>query len=131
MELKDAALDFMINAKETTIRLYDHVSNQTVVEITLTPEGLSQAMSRLSMTKCKAIVNEYSFSKLNKKMENKYLEFEINKDLRRGDEQELHALAQSNCPDGWTPDKYYGSQNSFFTKEGKTYARAVIRRWID
>lgn len=35
------------------------------------------------------------------------------------------------CPDGWTPDLYFGSQNSFFRENGKEYARVTIRRWIE
>jgi hypothetical protein len=29
----------------------------------------------------------------------------------------------------WLPENTYGSQDSFFSKEGKYFARTVIRRW--
>ena len=32
--------------------------------------------------------------------------------------------------DGWIADGYFHSQNSFFEKDKKKYARDVIRRWI-
>lgn len=30
----------------------------------------------------------------------------------------------------WVSDNYFQSQDSFFSKDGKNYARAVIRRWV-
>lgn len=32
--------------------------------------------------------------------------------------------------EGWTVDKYFGSKDSFFTKDGKLYAQTFIRRWV-
>lgn len=30
----------------------------------------------------------------------------------------------------WIPDAYFSSRNSYYSKNGKTYARTIIRRWI-
>lgn len=34
------------------------------------------------------------------------------------------------CSDGWTPDLYFGSQDSFFKKDGHEWARTFIRRYV-
>ena len=34
-------------------------------------------------------------------------------------------------PDGWTTSSYFGSKESFFTEDGKDYARTTISRWVD
>lgn len=38
--------------------------------------------------------------------------------------------AAAACPEGWTPSLYFGSQNSFFTKDGDKYARTTIYRFV-
>lgn len=40
-------------------------------------------------------------------------------------------IADRVCPDGWIADHYFNSQNSFYYKDGQTWARTTIRRWVD
>lgn len=132
MELIDARIDFFINGDRTEIVIHDAVSSLRILEITLTPVQLSQAMGRLSMTKCAVFVNEYSLDKLNRKLEVSQHEFEI-PDFgydKRNKKKDVFELAVKSCPDGWQPDNYFESQGSFFTKDNKQYARCTIRRWI-
>ena len=49
---------------------------------------------------------------------------------KKSNQLELQKIAQSHLSDGWIADAYFGSQNSFFKKDGKQYARATIRRWL-
>mgnify|MGYP001806871344 CR=1 FL=1 len=38
--------------------------------------------------------------------------------------------AKRVCPEGWEPDTYFGSQDSFFTRDGEVWAGTIIRRWV-
>lgn len=45
--------------------------------------------------------------------------------------QEFQDLLDKACPDGWTPDRCFNNQDSFFSdNEGKYYAKTTIRRWV-
>ena len=133
MKLEKASITFLVSTERTTIEIKDHKSGQTFLKITLTPEQLSMALSRLSYTPCEAEV--YNIDKLGKTLFNESFEFEIPKELRSSSKAKelselcLASLAEHGMSD-WTPDIYFSSQNSFFNRDGKEYARAVIRRWL-
>lgn len=68
-------------------------------------------------------------------MENKTIDFKISKELYyQKNSEELKKLAIRACPDGWEPDLYFNSKDSFFTAPGTVediyYASCVIRRWV-
>lgn len=131
MTLKEVGITFLVGREETTIELYDKIAGIIFARITLTPEQLSMALSRLASTPCKAEV--FSTDKLNKKLEVSNYEFELPADFHAYSEKErlLQNLAIANCPKGWIPDKYFSSQNSFFNKGEKRYARDNMRRWVE
>lgn len=125
----NAQITILINRDYTTIELFDKDASTTIVEIKLTPEQLSSALSRLSHTDCKAEL--HNIERAGKKHECKSFEFEISKSLRGSQHaEELSNLAQSHLSDGWLAESYFASQNSFFERDGKQYARCTIRRWI-
>lgn len=130
MKLKDARVTILINKDETTIEVDDAISNTKFLIIKLTPEQLCSALSRLSHVECEAEVS--GLEKLGKTHENKYFEFEIPDSLRSSSkENELWEIAVNLLKSTeWKPDKYFASQNSFFRKDGKQYARCTIRRWV-
>lgn len=42
-----------------------------------------------------------------------------------------HEEAKKHTPEGWEASTYFGSQDSFFRKDGAEYARTNIYRWVD
>jgi len=34
------------------------------------------------------------------------------------------------CPEGWVPDNYFGSQDSFWQDDGVLWAKCIIRCWV-
>ena len=127
MKLK-GRISILINRDETTIEIKDESANVRFVKVKLTPEQLSAALSRQISIECELEVKE--LEKVGKVHENKTFEFEIPETLpTRGNQLELQKIAQSQLSDGWIADAYFGSQNSFFKKDGKQYARVTIRRW--
>jgi hypothetical protein len=130
MKITSAQITILIGRDETTIELHDKTSGRQILEIKLTPAQLSSALSRLSHTPCEASV--YNLDKINKRQEIDMLEFEIIDDFgRQRDLEYLTDLAEKACPEGWEFDQYFQSQDSFFGKNGKRYARTTIRRWIE
>ena len=136
MKLQDGAISFLVNPGRTTIEIHDRVSGVMFAEIRLTDEQVVQMMSRLSFTDCD--ISVFGLDKIGKKMESASFEFELPDGFQRskgGEDNNLnrvcwYALRASEFS-LWEPQLYFGSQNSFFSKDGKQYARTVVRRWVE
>lgn len=129
MKIK-GAVTFLINRENSEIEISDDSANVMFCKIKITPEQLSAMLSRQGYVKCDIEVAE--LEKVGKQHECKSYEFEIT-DIERGDEEKLwlaaiRSLGVDDLHD-WMPDKYFRSQNTFFKKDGKEYARCTIRRW--
>lgn len=134
MKLENAKISILIGAESTTIEIKDSTSATTFVKVKLTPEQLSEALSRTMYTQCEAEV--FGLDKIGKVHENKKFEFEIPKEISGSknssalNQKALKALKAVGM-DEWVPDRNYSSQDSFFTNGDKRFARVVIRRWIE
>lgn len=111
------------------IEICDSASSTARVTATLTPEQVVKALSRVAHTPC--AISWSGLDVVGKKMEIKKYEFEL-EDQSRGDQVEnaLSQIGRMTLPDGWVPDNYMGSQDSFFQRDGKTWGRVTIRRWV-
>ena len=129
MKLTDGRIAIMVGKEHTTIEVIDNTSSTTFVKITLTPEQLSSALARIYSTDCQ--ISVFGLDRVGKKMEHKSHEFEIPKDLPYiGRDEILKEIIKETLPEGWVSDNYFNSQNTFFEKDGKKYARETIRRWV-
>ncbi len=125
----EGRISMLVNREETTIKIKDDKANVTLAVVSLTPEQLSMILSRQVDVECEIEVG--NLSKIGKTHECKSFEFEIPSEIRgRKSDSELQEIAQSQLSDGWVADGYFGSQNSFFAKDGKQYARCTIRHWV-
>lgn len=121
----------------TTIELLDNASFRPFAIVKLDSERLVRALGGLGHCPCDIEVR--NLEKIGKTHENKHFEFEIPKDFKsnRHDtgsskEDELHKIVTGILDaqgEGWVADNNYSSQNTYFTKGNKNYARVVIRRW--
>lgn len=122
----------LIGAESTTIELIDMNANTVFVQVTLTPEQLSQMLSRLSHTHCE--IEVMGLDKVGKTHENEQFEFEIDRNISSSTYSViLQKIAQEILDiegGGWIADVYFSSQNSFFTFNDKNYARCTKRRYI-
>lgn len=93
----------------------------------LSLENFAKCIMGLAQVDCK--INKTNLENFGKKMEHKTLEFKI---PCSGSKQKENAIKKVSeiCPDGWEPDNYFNSQDSFFTKDGECFARCTIRRWV-
>jgi uncharacterized membrane protein len=114
------------------ITISDKDASLDIIELNLTREQFINAtMNRLSNTEVSSSV-AYGIENIGKKLEMDTLVFEIPKGLLRLEsvDKTLQKLALKSTPEGWYPDMNFNSQNSFFGKDGKHYARTIIRRWV-
>ena len=129
MKIENAKITMLVNREYTEIEIYDADANTTLATVKLTPEQLSMILSRQGYVECEC--NTGDLKMIGKKHENKYFEFEIA--YTKSKEDLILACNEALLQQGmheWESDNYYNSQNSFFSKDGKNYARTVIRRWI-
>jgi hypothetical protein len=109
------------------IKIRDKKSNVVFVEMELTREQfVNAAMNRLAECDVK-YATVRSLNAVGKEMVQQPFTFEI---PDANDEACAIVIAKASCPEGWVPDLYFRSQTSFFNKDGKHYARTMIRRWI-
>ena len=132
MKLEKASIKLLVGRDGTTIEIRDEKSGAMFCELQLTNDQLASALSRMGHTPCEASV--YGLDKLNKQQEVDTFEFEAFKGARSSDADTLVEMAKSALYSAdmseWKPDSYFSSQNSFFEKDGKRFARVTIRRWI-
>lgn len=111
------------------VSIRDRISSQEVVEIELTLEDFALALTGRAHTQGDA--RWRGLDRVGKRMEMEKWEFELPASVDFTNEKEAaRAIATSTCKSGWTPDTYFNSQNSFFTLDGKRWARTTIRRWV-
>ncbi len=120
------AISFLPSQEGTTIIIRDNASRVNFLEITLTNDELASMMSRLANTPCEIKVK--GIDVVGKEMEHKMFEFQCNEKENAHWIVEM-ALERDGLKD-WVADKGFQSQNSFFQRDGKNFARTIIRRWV-
>ena len=112
-----------------SIQICDDRAGIEFVEATLTLEQYALAISGQGYVPCEVEVQ--GLENVGKRLETDELEFRLGCSEYGGRRKEVAAQqAAERCPAGWTPDLYFGSQSSFFRKDGETWARCTIRRWV-
>lgn len=111
------------------ITITDKDSSTAFLQMVMTREQFINAtMNRLAQTEVGSAFIE-NIERVGKHLELDTLVVEIPK---HGDTASAGKIAQEQCPEGWVPDLYFQSQNSFFTGDDrKNYARTTIRRWVE
>ena len=114
------------------ISIVDEDAAVEFVEAELTLEQYALAITGLGRVECDVEVR--GLDKVGKRMELDTLIFPLKiADDDYGTGRKAHATkrAKEACPAGWVPDCYFNSQGSFFQRDGETWARCSIRRWVD
>ena len=116
-----------------TIDIEDFDAMAMVVEVRLTEEQFVKLLAKnMGHVRCELLMDERNFARFGKKMICKKFEFPVPKNTyRAGRSAKIKQLADENLPEGWFCDYSFGSQDSFFDKDGQSYARTIIRKWVD
>lgn len=128
-KLNDGKISILVNPNIVTIEILDSDSSTTFVKVELTPEQFATALSRQMNVECN--ISVMGLDRIGKKMIHKVHEFEIPNNIPYNKrKEELSEIIKETLPEGWVSDNYFASQNTFFEKDGKKYARTTIRQWI-
>jgi len=117
------------NCDYISISLVDEDSRIQFVDVEIKYSDFAQLITGLSYVPCE--VECRGLENIGKKKVVKSFEFMIsdNNDWSNQKEKAIE-LADKVCPEGWKISKYFGSQDSFFTKDGQRWARTHIMKWV-
>ena len=126
----DLKLTILCDRNEVRIEIEDKASSLRIAEITVQPKDFTAMLGRLACVPAQGSV--LISDDIGKTMEVDEIAFPIDYSgySHEVKKEAAEKSAVQHCPKGWQPDLYFGSQNSFFVKDGQQYARAVIRRWV-
>lgn len=111
-----------------TVKDVDAVTRFLSVEVDY--DKFTEMLTGASETECEFDVEE--LSRVGKKRETQKIEFKMVKEHSGLSRKEIaRQLVDVICPDGWAASNSFGSQDSFFRKDGEEYARTTITRWVD
>lgn len=110
------------------IRIRDDLSCEEFVTAKLSLATFATAITGLARAECK--IELHGLDRVGKKHEWRSLEFPMPKCDYKDRKSVAIVASQDYIPEGWTSDNYYGSQESFFRKDGVDMARVTIRRWV-
>lgn len=129
----DGRVTILVSSEGATIELHDADSGITFVKVKMTSEQFCGAIGRLAYSKCLEIhIPDLGISEIGKKLETDSFSFELPESWGiEADIKKLLEIARAKIPVGWITNDTFQSQNSFFTKDGKRYARCMIKRWVD
>jgi hypothetical protein len=111
---------------EVRLRDDDAATEFVVAKVSLA--DFASALTGCSHVGCELDVR--GLERVGKKMELDTLEFQMPNDGYSNRKETACAAVKSFCPIDWTPDMGFNSQGSFFTRDGKLWARTTIRRWV-
>ena len=112
------------------IDIIDDKAGVQFLEIELKADDFVAAIGGRGFCPCTLTIR--GLDKVGKVHENTNFEFEIPQAYGwNRNKEELVKLARAMCPEGWQPDTNFNSQGSFFNKGGKSFARTIIRRYVD
>lgn len=116
------------NYKKIHIEISDEVSRIRFCDVIMDLDAFADALTGLGFCKCDIDVR--GLEHLGKRKERKQLTLKMpDVGWKERDKTAFNILSQ-NCPDGWTPVNYFGSQGSFFFKDGELYVVGTVERWV-
>jgi hypothetical protein len=99
------------------------------LDIEIALDDFAECLTGLSFVKCD--INVRGAEKIGKRIESDELIFEMPSRVKYSERNQVAAeLARESTPDGWEASDYFCAQDSFFEKDGKSYARTSISRWV-
>lgn len=126
----DGKIDLLVGEDGLHIAIYDDTSGITVFEGKVDPIVFCKALGRLSHAPMKEAIL-FNHNNIGKKLMVDDLIFEMPTDDYDTRKTVAFKTAKEMCPEGWEVKNYFGSQNSFFHKDGKLHARATIIKYVE
>lgn len=111
------------------IEFTDAQSGVKFANAELSLEKFADALTGRGMVEC--TIDVRGLEKVGKVMHVKSIKFPL-LDLAPDTDKKAAACEEAAriCPEGWTPDNYFGSQDSFWQDDGILWAKCTIRCWL-
>lgn len=126
----NAKITLLFNEDGLHIEVEDDKAVIRFLDIHMTPEQTCKVLSRHANVEVESCeVN--GLDHVGMKREQKEWIFQMPPGIDFMNRKETATfIAINQCPEGWTPSTYFGSQASFFHKDGAMFARTHIYRWV-
>lgn len=125
----NAKIDILFSETGLDIRIHDTGAAITFVDLHLNKKQTCSALSRLcrcEVEKCEV----FHLDSIGKILETSLLTFVMPTCEFKDRHAVAYETAKNLCKNGWVPDNYFGSKDSFHTDEnGVTTAIVTVRRW--
>lgn len=137
MELKGSVTSSIRDGK-VILEIQDKKSSITFLELTLDGNDFLRMLNGLAFVEADLVMR--GVEKVGRVHEHKHFVFEYTEEWNRFRNGDFHKmlydlgtkLINEQYPgEGWQLDSYFNSQKSLFQKEGKHFARAIARRWVE
>jgi hypothetical protein len=130
MKLIEPTISISIRDGVVEFTIYDGPSGTPFVELEMTDTNFMKALGRLAHVECQGEVR--GLDRVGLYLELATLTFPLGESNLLGDDRKSLAaeLATAAAPEGWKPDLYFGSQDSFRYHDGKTYGHTWLRRFV-
>lgn len=116
--------------KYMSISVVDKESVRASVEITIGLEDLMDALTGLAHTKCDLMITNNDLFGKKRIMEEMIFKMPAHLVGQRLNTAINRANKLTKGTD-WVIDEHFASQNSFFSEDGKLFARTVKYKWVD
>lgn len=131
--LEEGEITILINRDDVLIEISDGKSRLDIIKLTMNHKNFCKALSREANNPCKIELYDNK-GYLNRKMEVDKISFPMPIDSEfdslENREKIAYEQALKFCPEGWEPDDYFSSKDSFFYIGEYFYGKAIIRRWV-
>jgi len=115
--------------KKITIRVEDDDAVIRFLDIEMDLADFAECITGLSYVNCEMEVR--GLENVGKKRESMPIIFEMTAVDYDVKVDTAIKLAEEAAPEGWVCSSYFGSQDSFFYKDGKYYGRTTAYRWVE
>ena len=116
------------NCDYVSIKIRDDDASIRFCEARVKYAEFAQLITGLAYVDCELEVD--GLQNVGKVREHKKFEFPLPEGTFHTKEQAQRSLVE-HIPESWSSSGYFNSQDSFFIKDGKPWARTTIVRWVN
>jgi hypothetical protein len=126
-----ARITFLVSDGQTRLSLQCASSGALIAEVELSNEDVCAILGRQSYRSCKAqVLDRGRIDIIGSTMKIDKLTFKMPETTYSERKKVAVAISKKECPNGWEADEYFGSQDSFFSKDGEDFASCTIRKYV-
>jgi hypothetical protein len=111
------------------ITVEDEDAGVSFVTVSIDTANFAECLTGLHGVDCEMEIR--GLKNVGKVIERDTLEFQLSSNSWCDKKERAIQEVDAHVPEGWQTTKYFGSQDSFFSKGEECWARTQIKRWVD